>query len=319
MAAWSVWLLAAAPAHAGAVTTDDPASGRWGQTEASRLHPDTVVTAEFLRGLVTAAQWTFEEAERISKEGRQGEARSLFDRSYKLLLEADEINRDSVAISFNRIYNTMSERLRQIDPQVASHMEAIKGQAESTYRTVPVHPGQVDYFIRYFSTVKKEFTQRGLDRALKYIPMIHDVFRAEGIPPDLAYMALIESGFRDAPTSGAGARGLWQFMPATARGYGLRVDDSVDDRLDPDKATKAAAAYLKTLFGIFGDWPLAVAAYNVGENKVKRLLKQTGTRTYWELTQKRALPEETERYVPSIIAVTLISRDPVKHGLRRPL
>jgi membrane-bound lytic murein transglycosylase D len=239
----------------------------------------------------------------------------MFERSYQLLLEADGVNRDRVAVNFNRVYNAYFERLKGVDQETSRQVEAIRRQAEATYQTVPVYAGQVDYFIRYFSTVKKEFTQRGFDRALRYIPMIHEVFRDAGIPPDLAYMALVESGFRDAPTSSAGARGLWQFMPATARRFGLTVDGTTDERLDPGRSTRAAAAYLKELFRKFGDWPLAVAAYNVGEGRIERLLKETGSRTYWDLTQKGALPEETERYVPSIIAVTLISRDPERYGL----
>ena len=296
--------------------SNDVDAGRWEQTEAARRHPDVEVTPDFLRGMITAAQWTFEEAERLQKDGRAAEARPLFERSYRLLLEADEVNRDKVPVNFNRIYSRLFERLRDIDTDAASHMGAIGEQTRATYGTVPVYAGQVDYFIRYFTTVKKGFTQRGLDRALKYIPMIHGVFADEGIPPDLAYMALIESGFRDAPTSGAGARGLWQFMPATARRFGLKVDESVDERLDPKKATHAAAAYLKVLHKKFGDWPLAVAAYNVGEGRIERLLRETESKTYWDLTEKGVLPEETERYVPSIVAVTLVSRDPGKYGLR---
>jgi membrane-bound lytic murein transglycosylase D len=131
-------------------------------------------------------------------------------------------------------------------------------------------------------------------------------------------MALIESGFRPDPTSHAGARGLWQFMPATARQYGLRVDGDVDERTDPDKATPAAARYLNYLHDRFGDWTLAVAAYNCGEGRVERLMRKHDARTFWQLVEAGALPRETERYVPSIIAATIISRDPRAHGIDYP-
>ncbi len=145
--------------------------------------------------------------------------------------------------------------------------------------------------------------------------MIRQEFAAAGIPEDLAYMALIESGFRPDPVSHAGAKGLWQFMPATAERFGMRVHGGIDERTDPVKSTRAAAQYLTVLYGMFDNWPLAVAAYNCGEGRVRRALDSSGSSTYWELVEKNALPLETQRFVPSIIAATIISRNPEAYGI----
>ena len=276
------------------------------------------ISAEFLRGLVTAAEWTFEDAEAHLQVGRRKEALILFQRAYRILTEADQLNADTFSIGFSDIYSLMFLSLAELDPKARDRIRAISEQSSATYASDPVDPGRVDYFIRVFTTTKADFMCRSLDRSLRHIPLVREIFTAHGIRADLAYMALVESGFRHSPTSHAGAQGMWQFMPATARDYGLRVDDEVDERNDPEKSTQAAAAHLKRLHRKFDDWPLVVAAYNVGEGRIERLLRRHGVSTYRELTDRDLLPEETERYVPAIVAATLISRDPVGYGLGTP-
>ncbi len=144
--------------------------------------------------------------------------------------------------------------------------------------------------------------------------MIRDVLRRNGLPEDLAFTAMIESGFNPLAVSHAGAKGLWQFMAATARRYGLRVDQWVDERLDPEKATGAAAAYFRDLHAIFGSWTLAQAAYNAGEMKVIRALRASGSKDFWPLTRTSLLRRETKDFVPQIQAAVVIGRDPSRYG-----
>jgi membrane-bound lytic murein transglycosylase D len=144
--------------------------------------------------------------------------------------------------------------------------------------------------------------------------MILEVFRQKGLPEELVFTAMIESGFDPVAVSRAGAKGLWQFMAPTARQYGLRVDRWLDERLDPEKSTVAAANYLKDLYTTFGSWDLTQAAYNAGEMKVIRAIKGTGTRDFWSLTNTRLLRDETKNYVPAIHAVTIISQEPEQYG-----
>jgi membrane-bound lytic murein transglycosylase D len=173
---------------------------------------------------------------------------------------------------------------------------------------------QVRYFIERFTGERRDAIGLWLSRAGQYLGMIRDVLRRNGLPEDLAFTAMIESGFNPLAVSRAGAKGLWQFMAATARRYGLRVDQWVDERLDPEKATGAAAAYFRDLHGIFGSWTLAQAAYNAGEMKVIRALRSTGAKDFWPLTSTAHLRRETKDFVPQIQAATLIGRDPARYG-----
>ena len=173
---------------------------------------------------------------------------------------------------------------------------------------------QVRYFFDRFTGERREVIDLWLGRAGRYLGMIRDVLRRNGLPEDLAFTAMIESGFNPVAVSRAGAKGLWQFMAATGRRYGLRVDQWVDERLDPEKATGAAAAYFRDLHAIFGSWTLAQAAYNAGEMKVIRALRSTGAKDFWPLTRTSHLRRETKDFVPQIQAAVLIGRDPERYG-----
>ncbi len=160
----------------------------------------------------------------------------------------------------------------------------------------------------------RDWFETALSRGQRYLPHIRSVFAQEGIPQDLAYVALVESAFKPSAYSRAKARGVWQFISATGRRYGLDVDWWVDERSDPEKATQAAAKYLKTLHGIFGDWNLALAGYNAGEGKVLRAMRRYNTSDFWQIRKTRGLRAETKNYVPLIHAAIVIAKAPERYG-----
>jgi membrane-bound lytic murein transglycosylase D len=182
--------------------------------------------------------------------------------------------------------------------------------------TVPLNQRVLSY-IQLFQGRLHDFIDDGMRRGSKYLPMIRDVFTAQGLPPDLAYVPLIESAFQPDAISRASAKGVWQFMKGTALENGLRHDWYVDERSNPEKATLAAANYLKTLADTFGgDWQLALASYNSGPGRVQKALKRAGgSPDFWSIAAKpAALPRETREYVPMILAAILIARNPAQYG-----
>ncbi|MFS4460815.1 LysM peptidoglycan-binding domain-containing protein [Bdellovibrio sp. HCB2-146] len=172
----------------------------------------------------------------------------------------------------------------------------------------------VEKWIAYFQGRGREHMERYLSRSTRYEKLMKKVLRDNGLPEDLFYIALIESGFSSAATSHASAVGYWQFIRGTGKRYGLDINAFVDERRDPVFATQAAAEYFKGLYSVFGSWYLAMASYNVGENRVKREVMNHYTRDFWELARKRRLPKETINYVPKFIAAKLIAKDPAKYG-----
>jgi membrane-bound lytic murein transglycosylase D len=173
---------------------------------------------------------------------------------------------------------------------------------------------QVQFFIDRFTIYRREVVSRWISRSAQYLGMVRDVMRKKGLPEELAFTAMIESGYNPTAVSRAGAKGMWQFMAPTARRYGLRVDQWIDERLDPEKSTVAAAGYLRDLHALFGSWPLAQAAYNAGEVKVARAIRVTGSTDFWTLARTNHLRRETKEFVPQIHAATVIARDPERFG-----
>ncbi len=167
---------------------------------------------------------------------------------------------------------------------------------------------------RYQTGYRRAVVEKWLIRSGRYLDMIREVFVQRGLPEELIFTAMIESGFDPVAASRAGARGLWQFMAPTARLYGLRVDRWTDERLDPEKSTRAAAAYLKDLFTIYGSWTLAQAAYNGGALRVNRAIQSLKTTDFWQLTRGRHLAEETKNFVAAIQAAVVIAREPERYG-----
>lgn len=173
---------------------------------------------------------------------------------------------------------------------------------------------QVEFYLKLFQGKQRNHFARWLSRSNQYLTMIHPRLREAGLPLDLAYLAMIESGFNPTAYSHAHASGLWQFIQSTGRNYGLRVDGWVDERRDPEKATEAAIAYLTDLYNEFDDWYLAVAGYNAGEGKIRRAIARYDSRDFWHLAGKRYLRLETKRYVPKLIAAIIIAKEPEKYG-----
>jgi membrane-bound lytic murein transglycosylase D len=198
----------------------------------------------------------------------------------------------------------------ELKQTVEAHLRAVAHDVP-----IPLDPRVLAY-IELFQGRLHDFIQEGMERGGKYLPMIQEVFRAEGLPLDLAYIPLIESAFKPNALSRARAKGVWQFMARTATEHGLKQDWYIDERSDPEKATLAAARYLRTLHNMFdGDWHLALASYNGGPGRVQRALRRGGVDDFWQLAAKRnLLPRETRDYVPMILAAIVVARNPMTFG-----
>jgi membrane-bound lytic murein transglycosylase D len=190
-----------------------------------------------------------------------------------------------------------------------------EAEVKNTHSDLPLMmTDQVAGYIAYFQGRGRGVFERALSRSGRYHDMIISTLKQEGVPQDLIYLAQAESGFHPLAVSRAGARGIWQFMASRARGYGLSHNMWVDDRQDPEKSTRAAARHLKDLYAQFGDWYLAMAAYNSGPGTVQAAVKRTGYADFWELYQRNVLPKETRNYVPIILAVTIMAKNPAQYG-----
>lgn len=171
-------------------------------------------------------------------------------------------------------------------------------------------------FVHYFSTDRgRAILLAGLRRSGRYKELIERIFAEEGVPQELLYLAQAESGFLPRAVSNKQAVGMWQFISATGSTYSLNRGSGYDERLDPEKATRAAAKYLKDLYAHYGDWYLAMAAYNCGAGAVDRAIERTGYADFWELMKRNALPRETRNYVPIILAITIMAKNPKDYGL----
>lgn len=207
--------------------------------------------------------------------------------------------------------------VEELLPQAAAAPEVDAGVR---WDLTPTLNDRVEYWIRFLRTRNHERTRLWLERSGRYAPMIRRELRARGMPEDLVYLALIESGFSTRAYSRAHAVGIWQFIAETGRRYGLRITPYVDERRDPVAATRAALDYLQDLYRRFGSWYLAAAAYNTGENRVERILRQRvgGARghdsLFWKIDQY--LPRETRDYVPLMLAAAHIAKEPEKYGFR---
>lgn len=204
---------------------------------------------------------------------------------------------------------------------IRSIKEVMAEFGEEDYVVPPLFAKEVANMVDFYVREKRYHTMNNLRRAKEYLPMIKEKFAEKGLPEGLAYIAMVESGFRpDALNKRSGACGMWQLMPGTARDYGLRVNRKIDERTNPEKSTVVAREYILDLIGIFGkeSFLLALASYNVGDGRVRYHLKQLYNpfeeRDFWYLFRKRALPQETREYIPKVIASIIIHRNQKKFG-----
>ncbi len=222
-----------------------------------------------------------------------------------LQLPAGELQQDGAALfTLEELHNDQSALTEFVLPEDDSVSEVPLALNE-----------KVQYFITFFQTKGRRTYASWLSRSTRYLPMMKEILRKEGLPDELVYVAMIESGFHLQARSWANAVGPWQFMSATGRRYSLRIDQWVDERKDPVKATMAAAMYLKDLYGMFkNDWYLAAAGYNAGENKIFRAIDRYETSDFWELSKGSYLKRETKEYVPKLLAAAIIAKDPARYG-----
>ena len=304
------------------------------------------VAIDRLSELIAEVELAFTEGRADMEHGRIEAARDHFDRAIDLLLSEPGGARSQPRLraEFDSLLDRISAleviALREgdgfteaksepaaLDDLLEAAMFERPSPAETTEETVvadlartphdlpiPVNEKVLSY-VELFQARLKDFMQAGLERGVQYLPMIQQVFREEGIPLDLSYVPLVESAFKVNAQSRASARGMWQFMLGTGKEMGLEQNWFLDERADPEKATRAAAQYLKALNSFFGDWHLALASYNAGPGRVQRAMRISKRSDYWELTAStKYLPRETREYVPMILAAIIIAKNPALYG-----
>jgi membrane-bound lytic murein transglycosylase D len=297
--------------------------------------------------LIATSEQHFNEGERELEAGHVAGAKEAFDRSLNVLVESPYGGRTEPRIRehFDRLVDRISayevkaladgdgfteqksepasiDELLAVSatltPEATAQTEdTVANDLQTVVHDIPIPLNQrVLSFIELFQGRLHDFIQEGLQRGSAYLPMIQSVFRAEGLPLDLAYVPLIESAFKPTALSRAKAKGVWQFMRGTGIENGLRHDWYIDERSDPEKATVAAAKYLRTLSKMFrGDWHLALASYNGGPGRVQRSINRAKLNDFWRLSARSgALPRETRDYVPMILAAIVIARNPAQYG-----
>ncbi len=226
------------------------------------------------------------------------------------LLQLGPAGNSPATARFSDALNPPAELGRTQDPS-----RSATDQTEYASYNVPiVIDSSVQAHIRYFNTTIHGRFEQWLLRLSRYHPLVETIFTEFHLPSDLVYLSLVESGFNPYAYSRAKATGPWQFMKGTAKAYGLRVDNYVDERRDPIKSTVAAARYLRDLYDLFGAWPLAMAAYNAGEGKVMRALHKARAESFSEISKTRLIRRETKEYVPRFMAATIIARNPDRYG-----
>ncbi|HEY7353788.1 MAG TPA: LysM peptidoglycan-binding domain-containing protein [Terriglobales bacterium] len=307
--------------------------------EAAKLktNPDPVAT------LIAKVEKEYEAGLVEYKAGQKKSAKEHFDRAFNFLLESPGGLRSDPRFQaefdhvLNRVNDLELDDLQQSDAAPEQQAEPAPIDEANEVNDYPTDPNltakataeikathsdlplmmtdQVARYINYFSTRGRDTLEHGLVLSGRYRAMIERVFKEEGVPQDLIYLAQAESGFHPYAVSRAGARGIWQFMGSRARAYDLHRDLWVDERQDPEKSTRAAARHLKDLYHQFGDWYLAMAAYNSGPGTVQSAVKRTGYADFWELYRRNVLPRETRNYVPIILAETIMAKNPDQYGL----
>ncbi|MBI1787397.1 MAG: transglycosylase SLT domain-containing protein [Acidobacteria bacterium] len=292
--------------------------------------------------LIVKAEESFQTGKRSYQAGKREYARKQFDRALDLLFEASENPSDRHA--FERKFEDTVDAIHRYDlsglgpaasveeprfekspledilemtfPVDPKLKRKVRDEVQATSSQLPLTVNDaVLGFVHYFSGRGRKTMIAGLQRAGRYRPMIQRILAEEGVPQELIHLAQAESGFLPRAVSRKKATGMWQFVQFRGQEYGLKQTPQSDDRLDPEKATRAAARHLRDLFERYGDWCLAVAAYNCGPGNVDRAIERTGYADFWELRSRRTLPLETTNYVPIILAMTIMVKNAREYEL----
>lgn len=205
---------------------------------------------------------------------------------------------------------TLKQKLKLLEKKQTNRSDHFIFDLPVTYNK------KVATWISFFQTRGKNFFRNWLEKSTKYMPLLQSELKKAGLPTDLAYMVMIESGFSSTAVSTASAVGPWQFIESTGRNYGLKKNWWLDERRDIKKSTQAAIRYMKDLHAEFGSWYLVAASYNMGENGLRSRIRRHGTNDYWQLVKLNALPQETQDYVPKILAAMMIAKAPNLYGFR---
>jgi len=324
-------------------TKNEPASQARNQPS-SPAKPKPAAKPDPVAELIAKVEKEYQAGLDQYNSGDKDAAKEHFDRAFNMLLESPaEVHADPrFQPEFDRVLDDVNRlelaSVQQSDAAPEQKAEPAPIDEANAVTNYPVDPNlrakataeikathsdlplmmtdQVAGYINYFSTRGRPTLEHGLTLSGRYREMIEHILKEEGVPQDLIYVAQAESGFHPYAVSRAGARGIWQFMGSRARAYNLHHDLWVDDRQDPEKSTRAAAHHLKDLYNQFGDWYLAMAAYNSGPGTVQSAVKRTGYADFWELYRRNVLPKETRNYVPIIIAVTIMAKNPSQYGLQ---
>ncbi len=281
----------------------------------------SIMAADSVRGPVALARQAHETALRLRQSGDPGAALRTIEAALSALPGPGEgpagaAERAELAALQGRLsdlYDATQQDLRnvRVEPGNEADDRILSAQALDVLADVETQDHQlVTKWMDFFMGAGRSTFERYLKRSGRYMDLFRSVLQREGLPPDLVHLVFVESGFNMNARSVSAAVGPWQFLRSTGKLFGLTVDQWVDERKDPEKATVAAARYLKHLYSIFGDWPLAIASYNAGEGTVLRAIKAQGTTNYWDLK----LPRQTEDYVPQFMAAMTIARDPARYG-----
>jgi membrane-bound lytic murein transglycosylase D len=319
-----------------------PTIGQPEPAPAPQIQEKVIPKADPVEDLLAQVEKEYQAGQANYAAGHLEAAKANFDRAVDLLMQGPvEVRSDErLQAEFDKVIEGVhnlemlalkeGDGFTQQEPEPAPIDEAadvtfpvdpaVKAKAEEevkrTRSDLPlVLNDEVASFISYFSNRGRGTVERALTRSARYRDMILRILKEEGVPQDLIYLAQAESGFHALALSRAGARGMWQFMASRGTMYGLDRNWWVDERQDPEKATRAAARHLKDLHNQFGDWYLAMAAYNSGPGTVQSAVQRTGYADFWQLYRRGVLPRETRNYVPIIIAVTIMNKNPEKYGL----
>jgi len=294
-------------------------------------------------GLMKRAETHFQRGRRHYQSHDVENARKQFDQAIDLMLEASA-NKPNDGQEFQHRFEQMVESIHRYDmagmgaaenvedahfekapledilqmtfPVDPRLRDRVQDQVQATVSQLPLTVNDaVAGYIHYFEGRGRRTLIAGLERAGRYRPMIQRILDEEGLPPEIIHLAQAESGFIPRAVSRKAATGMWQFVNWRGNQYGLKQTPYSDDRFDPEKATRAAARHLRDLYAEFGDWYLAIAAYNCGPGAVSRAVERTGYADFWELRSRRAIPIETTNYVPIILAMTIMSKNAAEYGL----